>query len=130
MKNICYYDTTTNRSKSGQHATFDEGMGDTPPDKLPPNARHLRKALGHHLPADDKATVPPTHLRITFSPSPFTVAKKRSFTVTCSTPVAGLIIKDLSKRRRGFISDIPPKSSASSISSWKRKVGGSKQPRA
>lgn len=129
LKQIYYLECSTNKVKIASHAKFDEGMNDLPLDQLPPFAIHIRKALGHSVPADLNEVTAPQHVDIFCSDQLFPVTISHVFHVL-TTDIAneydtlGFVTTSLDDTSRPYISDIIPKSTASQFPRWRSTLIG------
>jgi hypothetical protein len=117
-----YIDSKTKKIKISAHVRYDEGMCDS--DDPSPNARQLRVALVHPLPAKSTDAPMPTDLDLVAMSSPFTELVTLSLKVRCDDPSLGFVFGVCAARSRAFIVDIQRDSTASKIKDWRRKYRG------
>jgi hypothetical protein len=117
-----YIDSKTKKIKMSAHVRYDEGMCDSDYPSL--NARQLRVALGHPLPAESIDAPMPMDLDLVDISSPFTELITLSIKVRCEDPSLGFVFGVCAARSRAFIVDIQRDSTASKIKYWRRKYRG------
>jgi Reverse transcriptase (RNA-dependent DNA polymerase) len=122
MKNVFWYDETSNTIKIASHVRFDEGMSDL--EDPPPNVKILRRAQdGIITTLDDCPIDDPVDISIDSSP----FRELQTFTVPtkCDHPTFGFEISECHLRRRAFVSGIHINTSASKVRHLRRKFVGS-----
>jgi hypothetical protein len=121
MKNIFWYDTKTHRVKLASHVRFDEGMTDS--NDPPPNIRILQRHQQSIIPPDAEIEIDPIDLSI--DQSPFRILDTLTIYNHCDLEQYGFDINECHIRRRAYISDITPNSSASRIRNIRKTYIGS-----
>ena len=122
LKILYYYDLESAIVKTATHARFDEGMNDLA-DKPPPNVQILRQLNTDGSIMPDKLDVSPLDLSV--SDDPFDRLDVLTPAITCDHPTLGFEISECHIRKRAYISNIAPLTSASRIKNSRRKYIGS-----
>ena len=123
LKVLYYYDVNSAIVQTATHARFDEGMNDLD-DAPPPNVQVLRQ-LDHdgNLPPD-KFDLSPLDLSV--SDDPFDrLLDTLSLDLVCDHPTLGFEIAECQIRKRAYIKNILPDTTAARIKNARRKYIGS-----
>jgi hypothetical protein len=119
MQNILYYDLSTKQVKVNTHARFDEGMNDLP--TLPLNAEYLLRREGAPLPAETHTT-PALDLNSTINL--FTVLANETVPISCNHATFGFGLAVCPTRRRVYVTNFTPHSTATRIRNGRRRYTG------
>jgi Reverse transcriptase (RNA-dependent DNA polymerase)/GAG-pre-integrase domain len=122
LKILYYYDMESALVKTATHARFDEGMNDldgTPP----PNVQILRQLNQDGSMMADTVALSPLDLSV--SDDPFDRLDELTPAIACDHPTLGFDIAECHIRKRAYISNIAPHSSAGRIKNVRRKYIGS-----
>ena len=122
LKVLYYYDLESAMVKTATHARFDEGMNDLS-DNLPPNVRILKQLNKDGPPDLDDLDLSPLDLSI--SDDPFDRLDELTPAIICEHPTLGFEIAECHIRKRAYISNIVPHTSAGRIKNARRKYIGS-----
>ena len=122
LKVLYYYDLGSAMVKTATHARFDEGMNDLV-DKPPPNVQILRQ-LNHDGPIAPEA-INLTPLDLSVSDDPFGRLDELTPSIICDHPTLGFEISECHIRKRAYISNVAPHTSAGRIKNVRRKYIGS-----
>lgn len=117
MRNMYWYDDTTNRIKIATHFRFDEDMSDLP--NLTPKIQILQR-YENEFPVNLETIVPPDY-NLTVEPTPFHHLDTVPITITCEFPTFGIELGECHIRHHVYIISITPNSSVSDIRKFKRK---------
>ena len=128
MTQIHYLDHRTKRIKTAAHVRFDEGMNGV--TKLPPNARMIRQALGHHLPPEEEEATTPDDVNLFVQPSYFPELVEVTFQYRPSDQekgytTLGLIVAEDKINHRGYLLRVEPHSSISKVRGIRQQLMGS-----
>jgi Reverse transcriptase (RNA-dependent DNA polymerase) len=122
MKNIFWYDETSNTVKIASHVRFDEGMSDM--EDPPPNVKILRRAQDGYITTSDDCPIDDP-VDISIDSSPFRELHTFTISTNCDHPTFGFEVGECHLRRRAFVSGIPTNTSASKVRNLRRKFVGS-----
>ncbi|KAI2491256.1 Reverse transcriptase (RNA-dependent DNA polymerase) [Fragilaria crotonensis] len=122
LKIMYYYDIDSAVVKTATHARFDEGMNDvlgTPP----PNVQILRQMNSDNPVIPDLVDLSPLDLSV--SDDPFDRLDKLTPAIVCDHPTLGFEVSECHIRKRAYVSEIIPRTSAARIKNARRKYIGS-----
>ena len=122
LKILYYYDVESAIVKTATHARFDEGMSDLD-GKPPPNVQILRQLNNDGSLEPDQFDLSPLDLAV--SDDPFNQLDTLTPALTCDHPTLGFEVAECHIRRRAYVSDIIPHTSAGRIKNARRKYIGS-----
>ena len=121
LKILYYYDLESALVKTATHARFDEGMNDLT-NNAPPNVQLLRR-LDH-----DGSLLPDTFdmspLNLAISDDPFDQLDALSPAIICEHPTLGFDVSECHIRKRAYVSNIFPHTTAGRIKNARRKYIG------
>jgi GAG-pre-integrase domain len=123
LKVLYYYDLESSMVKTATHARFDEGMNDLLTDNVPPNVQLLRQLNRDGEFASDTIDLSPLDLSV--SDDPFDRLDELTPAVICDHPTLGFEISECHIRKRAYVSNIIPHTSAGRIKNARRKYIGS-----
>ena len=122
VKVLYYYDLESARVKTATHARFDEGMND-PADTAPPNVQLLRHLNNKGSVSPDILDVSPLDLSV--SDDPFDPRlDELNPAIACDHPALGFEVSECHIRKRGYVSNVFPNTSASRIKNVRRTYNG------
>ena len=121
LKVLYYYDLESSKVKTATHARFDEGMNDLV-DNVPPNVQLLRQFNNNGTVQPDIVDISPLNLSV--SDDPFDRLDALTLAIVCDHPTLGFDISECHIRKRGYVSDILPKTSAHRIKNARRRYIG------
>jgi hypothetical protein len=122
LKILYYYDVNSAIVKTATHARFDEGMNDLE-GTAPPNVQILRQLDQDGNLSPDKFDLSPLDLSV--SDNPFDRLDTLTLDLICDHPTLGFEIAECHIRKRAYITNILPDTTAARIKNARRKYIGS-----